>query len=296
MSYSDEDTVEIVPIPSQLEPVVAQSFDEPGISVAALTNRGKRRETNEDQFAVVRRTRSGKVLASSLSSDRISGGRQHAWLLAVADGLGGHVSGEVASATALSTILKFANSLNSWVMGPTDGLHEDLKERVALYAEAIQSELQEQAKSDPRLAGMATTVTTAYLFQRSALIANLGDSRSYLVRSGEIHQITQDHTLGRDLQEKGLSKEAVRPYRNVLTRCFNTGGDKVELDLFYLDLQQGDQILLCTDGLTDMVPDEDILEHITSGESTHDTCEALAEKALDKGGRDNITIVLAQVQ
>lgn len=296
MSNNEEDTVEIFPAIRKVDEVIAHSFDESALGIAAMTHRGKKRKTNEDQFAIVRRTRQGEVLASSLPDNHEFFGRQQAWLLAVADGLGGHVSGEIASETALSMILKFANSLNTWVMRPTDGLRVDFKERVELYAQAIQKELQDRAKADPRLAGMATTVATAYVFGGSALIVNLGDSRSYLVRSGEIHQITRDHTLGLDLQQKGVSAEAARPYRNVLTRCFNTGGEKVDMDVFYLDLQLNDVILLCTDGLTDMVSDQTILQLITSETSMQKSCEQLVQRALDNGGRDNITVVLSRVK
>lgn len=296
MSSSEEDTVEIFPPIREDDEVIAHAFDESELSIAAMTHRGKKRSTNEDQFAIVRRTRQGEVLASSLPDDHEFFGRRQAWLLAVADGLGGHVSGEVASAAALGMILKFANNLNTWVMRPTDGLRVDFKERAELYAQAIQQELQDRAKSNPQLAGMATTVTTAYVFGTSALIVNLGDSRSYVIRSGKIHQITRDHTLGLDLQRKGLTAEQARPYRNVLTRCFNTGGQKVDMDVFFLDLQSNDVILLCTDGLTDMVSDQTILQLIVTGDSTKIACERLVQMALDKGGRDNITVALSRVK
>lgn len=296
MSSSEEDTVEIVRKIRNLGEIVAEAFDDPGLSVAALTNVGRVRRTNEDQFAIVRRTRQAEVLASSLAEKHLPGELHFAWLLAVADGLGGHVSGEIASATAMSTILNFANNLSSWVMKPTDGLREDFKERVELYASAIQTQLREQAATNPALAGMATTVTAAYIYGDSALLVNLGDSRSYLIRSGNISQITRDHTLGRDLQETGLPPEATRPYRNILTRCFNTGGADVDIDLFHLDLEQGDQILLCSDGLTDMVSDRQILDLIRSAETVKLASERLVEAALRNGGRDNVTVVLAQVQ
>lgn len=292
----DEDTVEILRPAETVDMVRAVALDEPGLSIAAITHQGLVRRTNEDQYAIVRRTRSGEVLATSLDDHMIAECKHHAWLLAVADGLGGHVSGEVASATAMSTILNFANQLSSWVMRPTDGLREDFQERIELYAQAIQSELQKQADLDPRLTGMATTVTAVYVFGSNALVVNLGDSRAYLVRSRKMHQITRDHTLGRDLQEKGLSPKAVRPYRNILTRCFNTGGKTVDIDMFHLDLAAEDQLLLCTDGLTDMVKDSEILRLIGAAKSTKHAAETLVETALANGGRDNVTLALGQVR
>lgn len=295
MSSSEEDTVEILQPTEAAAAVVAESFEDPYLEMAAATHVGCVRSRNEDQFSIVRRTRQAEVLASSLADEQIVESKQHAWLLAVADGLGGQVSGEVASATAMTTILKFANNLSSWVMRPTDGLREDFQERVELYAQAIQKELQSQSILNPELSGMATTVTAGYIFGSNALIVNLGDSRSYIVRSHSIHQITRDHTLGTDLQKSGLSKEAVRPYRNILTRCFNTGGGDVDIDLFHMNLKPGDQILLCTDGLTDMVSDSMILQLISAAESSKQAAEWLVKTALRNGGRDNITVVLGRV-
>lgn len=292
----DEDTVEILRPVEIVDMVRAEAFDEPGLSIAATTHQGKVRRTNEDQYAVLRRTRCGEVLATSLGDHAIAESKHYAWLLAVADGLGGHVSGEVASATAMSTILNFANTLSSWVMKPTDGLREDFQERVELYAQAIQSELQKQADANPSLTGMATTVTAVYVFGSNALVVNLGDSRAYLLRSRQMHQITRDHTLGRDLQEKGLSPKEVRPYRNILTRCFNTRGKTVDIDIFHLDLAPEDQLLLCTDGLTDMVKDIEILRLIGAAESTKHAAEKLVKTALENGGRDNVTLVLGHVR
>ncbi len=296
MAFSNEDTVEAIPTGGTTQPVVAQSFHEAGLEIAALTHRGNVRSTNEDQFSVVRRTRDAVVLASSIPDIDASIDQQHSWLLAVADGVGGHVSGEVASATALSTILNVANELSSWVMRPSEDMRENIDERAEVYASAIQQALQTRAEANRALAGMATTLTTVYVFGSSAVVVNLGDSRCYLVRSGEIHQITNDHTLGRELEEKGLPSKMVQSYQNVLTRCFNTAGDTVNMDVFRFSLEQNDQLLLCTDGLTDMVNDQAILRLITADSSVKNASERLVKMALKNGGRDNVTVVLAEVK
>lgn len=270
----------------------AVSFDESGVTIAALTHRGRVRKSNEDQFCVVRRTRRGDVLASSLPEDELPSGADYSWLLTVTDGLGGQVSGEVASATAIRTILKVANQLSNWIMRPSEGTREVLAERVDIYVKEIQRAMQQQAAANPALVGMATTMTSAYLYGDNATIINLGDSRSYLVRAGSIHQITQDHTLAQELRDKGAPREAIRPYRNVLTRCFNTAAEPVNVDLFHLDWNPGDQVLLCSDGLTDMVSDHAILDIIETASTTKDAAERLVARALYNGGRDNITVVL----
>ncbi len=296
MSYSDEDTVETLPTVGTAENVVAESFDESGLEIAALTHQGNVRSSNEDQFSVVRRTRDAVVLATSIADIDVSIGQQHSWLLAVADGVGGHVSGEIASATAVSTILNVANDLSSWVMRPAEEVAEDFDERAEVYASAIQQALRSRAESNRALAGMATTLTTVYVFGSSAVVVNLGDSRCYLVRSDEIHQITRDHTLGRELEEKGLPPKVVQSYRNVLTRCFNTAGETVNMDVYQLKLEENDQLLLCTDGLTDMVTDQAILQLITADSSVKNASERLVSMALNNGGRDNVTVVLARVK
>jgi protein phosphatase len=111
-----------------------------------------------------------------------------------------------------------------------------------------------------------------------------------------MHQITRDHTLGRDLEEKGLPAKVVQSYRNVLTRCFNTGGDTVNMDVFQVSLQNNDQLLLCTDGLTDMVTDQAILQLITADSSAKNASERLVKMALTNGGRDNVTVVLTRMK
>jgi protein phosphatase len=295
MPFDEDETVEDMPANEFVEGILAEWFNEDNLEIGALTHRGKVRTTNQDQFAIVRRTRAGTVLASSLERDELPNTEEHSYLLVVADGLGGHVSGEVASASAMRAIMSFGNKLGSWIMRPTDGLREDFAERVELYAQAIQRELQQQAESNPELEGMATTITAAYVYGTSAVVVNVGDSRSYLLRSGEMHQITRDHTLAQDLQEKGMSREHTHPYRNLLTRCFDTAGKPVNFDLFHFTLQPEDRILLCSDGLTDMVPDQAIKSIAMFASSTKKACEQLVSAALVNGGRDNATVVLARV-
>ncbi len=295
MPQSDEETADYSPVVEPEVPVVAASFDEVSIEIGALTHPGRVRSRNEDQYAVVRRTRTGLVLASSLPDGMLPTGEEHAWLLVVADGLGGEVSGDVASATAIRTVLEFANRLSSWIMRPGDDLRDDIADRADLYAQAIQREMQEQAKLDPGLAGMATTLTAAYVFGEDAVVVNIGDSRTYLIRSNQIHQITHDHTLAQEMQDDGRSPQAARPFRNVVSRCFTTEMESAKLDLFHVRLAVDDQLLLCTDGLTDMLADPEILRITTAASSAKDGCEQLVAAALDHGGRDNVTVVLARL-
>ncbi len=297
MPFNDDETVENIPVYVPEDPVDASLIEEGDIEIGALTHRGRVRAKNEDQFAVVRRTRTSKLMASSLDDKQLQvGSEQHAWLLAVADGLGGHVSGEIASATAIQTILSFANGLSSWIMRPIDGqLRDDMAERVELYTEAIQNELRQQARDNPGLAGMATTLTCAYIFGNSAVVMNVGDSRSYLIRVRRSCQITRDHTVAQDMQDKGYSKEVTRAYQSIVTRTLTTAGDSVSVDMYHLQLVPGDLLLLCSDGLTDMVDDEAMTQIASTASSAKEACEDLVAKALESGGRDNITVVVYRV-
>ncbi len=298
MSFDDDETLdelEPIKVRKDVQDFAVQSFEEAAIEIGAVTHRGAVRSRNEDQFAVVRRKRSSEVLASSLSDHDLPRDQDEAWLLVVADGLGGQVSGQVASATAIRAVLKCAGDLSSWVMRPLGGLREDLEERVGLYRDAINREMQAQVEANPSLAGMATTMTSAYLFGRHAVIVNVGDSRSYLIRNNELRQITNDHTLAKQLEEHGMPMEVTHAYRNVLTRCLDTSGKPATFDLFHLSLQPGDRLLLCSDGLTDMVSDSDMLQVIRAADSTAEACRMLAATAMRNGGKDNITLVLAHV-
>jgi len=295
MSFDEDETLEeLKPIETNQE-IRVQSFQESFGEIGAVTHRGMVRPRNEDQFAILRRSRSSSILACTLPDDEFpsSQDQDDAYMLVVADGLGGQVSGQVASATAIRAVLKFANELSSWIMRPLGGVRDDLNERVGLYCDAINREMQAQVEANPGLAGMATTLTSAYLFGKNAVIVNVGDSRSYLIRDNELKQITNDHTLAQQLQDSGLPSEVTHAYRNVLTRCFDTSGQPASFDLFHLHLQHDDRLLLCSDGLTDMVADSQLLQIIRLAESTSDACRMLAATALRNGGKDNITLVLA---
>jgi protein phosphatase len=142
---------------------------------------------------------------------------------------------------------------------------------------------------------MATTVTAAYIFASSVMVVNVGDSRSYLLHDGGIQQITRDHTVAQYMRDEGLNPHAAHRYSNLLTRTFSTEHKHVDFDLFHLAVEPGDRILLCSDGLTDMLSNDEILEIANLTSSTRDACELLVKAALEKGGRDNVTVVLARV-
>jgi PPM family protein phosphatase len=213
-------------------------------------------------------------------------------LFAVADGLGGHRAGEVASATAIEAIAEFDQ--------PPPDHPDEARHVLAEAVEAANRAVIEKAASDPAYSGMATTLTVALLHQDQLSIAHVGDSRAYLQRDGEpLRQLTDDHTVVAQLvRQQRLSPDeaAVHPFRSVLVTAVGLEPDP-QVDLLRpIDLRPGDQVLLCSDGLTEPVTDEVIAELLAANDDGDATCRALIDAANQAGGPDNITVVLLRVR
>lgn len=209
-----------------------------------------------------------------------------AGLFAVADGLGGHLAGEVASATAVRILAE-----TFWRTHEEDAA---LVLREAFYE--ANSVLHEAGKA-AEMAGMGTTMTAAAVRGDTLHIAHVGDSRAYLLRDGQLLQVTSDHSVVAELVRNGvITQEAARthPYRNVITRAVGVD-PMVEADIFQHDKQKDDLWLICSDGLTNMVPDETIASILKEAENEETAADELLALALEKGGTDNITFVLCRV-
>ena len=207
-------------------------------------------------------------------------------LFALADGMGGHVGGEVASRIAIGIIEEEPFSA-------LDGDDDSLKQLVRRANQAIH----ERAGADRALEGMGTTCTLLMLDGYQAHLAHVGDSRAYLLRDGHLKQVTQDHTLvQRMVQEGRLShEEAVNhPHGNIITRVLGVEPD-VEVDIVVIDLQDDDRILLCSDGLTDMITPEDIKRILVDEPEPQEAADHLVDAANEAGGQDNITAMVVRV-
>ena len=211
-----------------------------------------------------------------------------AWLdeklgvFAVADGMGGHLAGEVASGMAIDAVKRMASSHEiasiSVMREAVSGAHEAILAR---------------AKENAACAGMGTTLSMMWRGGHYMYIAHVGDSRIYRLRGGEMEQITQDHSLVEELvRARIITREEARrhPRRNIITRALGTHGEN-EPDLLVTDVRDGDLFLLCTDGLTGMVTDAQI-ERILLESDMEAAADALLALALDAGGRDNVTLIL----
>ena len=205
-------------------------------------------------------------------------------VFAVADGMGGHLAGEVASRMAIEAVQRMAKE------NDVPGIAA-LRDAVAGAHETILA----HAQSHIECAGMGTTLSVLWLSRSYAYIAHVGDSRIYRMRAGSLSQITQDHSLVEELVRAGLiTREQARthPRRNIITRALGTHGEN-EPDLLVTDVQDGDVFLLCTDGLTGMVTDAQI-ERMLLENDMESAADALLAAALDAGGRDNVTLILCE--
>lgn len=206
-------------------------------------------------------------------------------LLIVADGMGGHQAGDMASRYAAEVIVSHIK--RSRERNPIRVLRSAI--------ETANERVLEKAAEDEELSGMGTTVVAATVVENYLYVANVGDSRLYLIRD-HIRQITRDHSLVGEMVRAGeLSPEQARnhPNKNIITRAVGAG-QKLEIDFFDEDLRKGDILLLCSDGLSNMVEDEEIEKIIKSGRELPKIAMDLIERANRNGGKDNIAVVLAQ--
>lgn len=234
---------------------------------AAVSDVGLVRRRNEDAFRIL--PEQGRVV--------------------LADGMGGHRAGDVAAQMAIDTFCAELAALIDGGAAPPAALPLAVsRANAAVYA---------AGRSDARFAGMGATLVAGVLVPEGLVYAHVGDSRLYRWRGGCLQQLTCDHTMLQDLVGAGMiSPEQARqvPFRGLLTRALGVGPE-IEVDVGHADLQAGDVLLLCSDGLTDMLEDDEIVTRLRSGGDVHDWATGLVADANAHGGRDNITVVLAQL-
>jgi len=269
------------------------------MEIGALSHAGKVRTNNEDQFLVARFGRSMEVLTTSVPPGLFPlRSTAEGWALLVADGMGGATAGEVASSTAVGAIVDLALETPDWILLVDEEGARDVVRRMNLRFLGVKKVLEERVRANPDLAGMGTTMTVAVTVGRDAVIAHVGDSRAYLFRGGVLHQLTRDDTFTQALLDSGDigPEEAKRhPFRHMLTDVIGTNHGKFDPEFRHLRLETGDQLLLCTDGLTEMVPDDAIAEALRRPGPVQDACRDLVDRALAAGGRDNVTVVLGRL-
>ncbi len=241
------------------------------------TDVGRTRPLNEDGFYI-----------SAYSHE------QNAMYALVADGMGGHQAGEVASAMAIREISEIINKQFC-----TSMTEQELLELLAKAVKSANRVIFEKALSESGCSGMGTTLTLCFIWGAKAYVAQVGDSRLYLYRGESLHRITTDHSLVQELLDKGQITEAeaaCHPQKNVITRALGTDSG-VEIDLYDFTLRMDDILLLCTDGLSNMLSDEMLAFELSRGSliGPENLAAQLVAEANSQGGYDNITTVLLQV-
>lgn len=245
------------------------------MNLFGLTDIGSVRKDNQDSYAI-------RILDDQFA------------VAVVCDGMGGAQAGNVASAVAVETFAAAVEHLCG-TEAPQDPAvcHAILREA----CQRANTQVHQLSRSSEEYRGMGTTLVAVLIIQQQAYVINVGDSRCYLLEPGKICQVTQDHSLVQVLVNRGeiTPEEArVHPKKNLITRALGVDRD-VEADLFQVDLSQHDRLLLCSDGLSNVLTDDVLLQEAGGNDSLEDCCRRLMALTLEEGAPDNVTIVLAQL-
>jgi len=260
------------------------------IKLFARTDVGQVREHNEDNFLVADLTKRVRGLQEE---NRIVTVGKNGNVMSVCDGMGGAAAGEVASQLAVDIIYE---KMIEDVAPEHPVARNDLARRLVRAVEAAGLRIFEAAKSDRTRRGMGTTVTAAALVDDHLFLAQVGDSRAYILREGTLVQVTRDQSLVNQLIEAGqLTEEEAETFEhnNIILQALGTA-ETVQVDLTFAELRRGDILMLCSDGLSGMVRNDEIREVLKSTSDPLDACKTLTERANAAGGHDNITVIVAQ--
>ncbi len=261
-----------------------------------LTDCGKVRKVNQDQFLIATMHKMLEIQQTSLPNhtrERLTSGAV-ARLLLVADGVGGGAAGEEASGLALEAVAFYVTTSLQCFYKLEQDLEADLLNALEVSVHNSHRMVQSAAASSPEYTGMATTLTVAHVLWPRIYIVHVGDSRAYMLRAGKLLQLTRDQTLAQGLVDEGvLTQDSAErsPLSHVLSSAV---GKEISPAASSVEVQSGDVLLLCTDGLTKHVTDDVIRRNLILQEPAEDTCRSLVSEALEDGGTDNITAVVCR--
>lgn len=271
-----------------VRPLAVESF--------GMTDCGRSRSNNEDQFVIAALVKTLQLQQSSLPQPPIQHSDDRSHLFVVADGMGGRVAGEEASALAINSVESFILGTFKW-FAQFQGTEQDqvLNDFQRALSRANTRVLAEGA-THKEWKGMGTTLTLAYSLNEELFVAHAGDSRCYLRRQGRLRRLTRDHTFVEAMVHRGelTPEEASRHrLRHVVTNVVGCDPKEVRVELHRLLLERDDRLLLCSDGLTEMLTDAEINQILETQVEPEQACRQLVSSANDAGGRDNITVIVA---
>jgi protein phosphatase len=259
------------------------------------TDPGLVRGNNEDQFAIAELAKMMRVNQTSLAGPGERTDSAHAHLFVVADGMGGYAGGEVASQIAVDTVEDCLLDSLKWFLGAQGAEGEEVAQALRAAVDVADREVTNAADHRPGLGRMGSALTLAFHHGRELFVAHVGDSRAYLCRNRGLYCMTRDHTLFAELTRLGRppDAEAAARMRHTITNAIGGGHPGVKADIVRAALEPGDRLLLCTDGLTDMLSRDEIAAALAEHPQPEAACRRLVAHANERGGRDNITAVVA---
>lgn len=277
-------------LPSSRSPMAVESY--------GLSDPGRIRPSNEDCFVIAELARTLYVHHNNIAQSKANFSCHRGHVFLVADGVGGSLAGEVASSLSvksiedflLNTLKRFSNLQASEEQGALRDLQN------ALFQ--ADSRIFEETALHPEWRGMGTTLTLAFAVNWRLFVAHAGDSRCYLLSGGNFQRLTQDHTMTAELVRHGIipaEKEAQHPFRHIVTNILGGTNRGVHVELHSLELHPDDLLLLCSDGLTEMVSEQRIAAILGEEIEPQLACERLVAEANQEGGKDNVTVIVAKI-
>jgi protein phosphatase len=258
---------------------------------------GRRRTSNDDHFLIVRFGRSHDVLATSLPDDALPREfAESAFGAIVADGIGPNAP-DVASRLAVSALSQMVMRFGRWNVRVNDRTAWEIVERAERFYRRVSELVTQASMGHPSLAGMGTTLTAVYSGGDELFVVHVGHSRAYMLRAGVLSRLTRDQTVAQRMRETGRAvptELAGHDLRHVLTDAIGGHAGEPRIDIENYPLLDGDLLLLCTNGLTDVVDDDAIADLLRRPAPAQDQCRALVNLALERGGPDNVTVVIAK--
>jgi PPM family protein phosphatase len=271
----------------------------PPLTVTAfgVTDKGKVRPINEDQFLIAELTKSMRVWQTSLAETKLEVGEERAHLFLVADGMGGHRAGERASGLAVAAIEQFTLKSFRWFFGSDSSDAERVLTQFQAAIRHADARILEEAAEHPELRGMGTTVTMAFQLGAQLCVIHVGDSRAYLYRDQELYQLTEDHTVVADMVRSGALRPdevAGHQLRHSITNVVGGPELGVKVEARALEVQDGDRLLLCSDGLTEMLTNEVISATLDAESAPESAAKKLLARANEGEANDNITLIVVR--